>query len=98
MDSAPVSRPHREPPWRRNLLRRPAKPARHAGRLQTQVRRAFIGTGKAVPSTSELMEWVRPGVHRWSVYRAALGLCDHFQILDPLDRRNLLSTLPFQTF
>jgi hypothetical protein len=67
-----------------NLRLRPPKPALGNGRLQRQVRRAFLVHG-ALLSTSEILEWTyarkrllgeRIGDgHRWSVRRVCYALC-----------------------
>jgi hypothetical protein len=71
------------PTWRRNLRKRPAKPALGNGRLQRQVRRAFWVHGSPM-STSEILEWAYArqrafgerisGGHYWSVWRALMSL------------------------
>jgi hypothetical protein len=64
----------------RNLRRRPAKPALGRGRLQTQVRRAFIASGASALSASAIYDWCyarrrlmldKPLTtrHRYSVWR-----------------------------
>jgi hypothetical protein len=74
----------RIPTWRRNLRLRPAKPALGNGRLQRQVRRAFLALGGPL-STSEILEWtyarkrmlgerISDG-HRWSVRRVCYAMC-----------------------
>jgi hypothetical protein len=71
------------PAWCRNLRLRPPKPALGNGRLQRQVRRAFLVHGGPL-SASEILEWTyarkrmlgeRIGDgHRWSVRRALISI------------------------
>ena len=69
----------------RNLRRRPAKPALGRGRLQRQVRRAFIATAAPAISASEIYDWCyarrrlvlgKPLMtrHRYSVWRVLKAL------------------------
>jgi hypothetical protein len=69
----------------RNLRLRPLRPALGNGRLQRQVRRAFLALDGPL-STSELLEWtytrkrmlgnqITDG-HRWSMRRVCEAQCD----------------------
>jgi hypothetical protein len=68
--------PSRQSAKLRNLLRRPPAPAKDRGRLQRQIRRAFLVHGPVV-SSSVVYDWAfarRPQqrcsqLHRWSVVR-----------------------------
>jgi hypothetical protein len=69
-----------------NLERRPAAPARGRGRLQIQVRRAFLVSPTATVSASEIYTWAYPRRRllerhkplsqrlRWSVRRVLLQM------------------------
>jgi len=76
-DRGKVARsPSRQSAKLRNLLRRPSAPAKDRGRLQKQIRRAFLVHGPVV-SSSVIYDWAfarRPQqrcsqLHRWSVVR-----------------------------
>jgi hypothetical protein len=63
-----------------NLRLRPAKPALGRGRIQRQVRRAFIAADSPVLSSSEIYAWVYPGrvpgwLERWSVFTVLRVIC-----------------------
>jgi hypothetical protein len=64
-----------------NLRLRPSAPAKGNGRIQRQVRRAFLVAGKPVLSSSEVYRWVHPGkkapgwLERWSVFTVLRTMC-----------------------
>ena len=69
-----------------NLLRRPRAPAAGRGRLQVQIRRAFVG--REVLTSSEIYDSCyakrqidRP--YRWSVLRILLELADRVRRVPP---------------
>jgi hypothetical protein len=83
----------------RNLRLKPAKPALGRGRLQTQVRRAFITADTPVISASEIYDWCyarrrlllgKPLTtrHRYSVWRILVT------IADPVGRSDRVSGAP----
>jgi hypothetical protein len=63
-------------PWQRI-----SRPSLNNGPIQRRVRRAFLGTGSRLLSTSQLLEWThpRPGNkhnHRRSIRRVAERYCE----------------------
>lgn len=71
----------------RNLRHRPAKPALGRGRLQVQVRRAFITADAPAISASRIYDWCYPRRrlllgkplttrHRYSVWRILVTIAD----------------------
>jgi hypothetical protein len=64
-----------------NLRARPAKPALGNGRIQRQVRRAFLVADKPVLSSSDIYRWVYPNTSHpgwrqcWSVFTVLRVLC-----------------------
>jgi hypothetical protein len=73
-----------------NLQRRPHAPAAGRGRLQRQIKRAFLAAGDVVLSTIEVYDWAYPRHRaywrpmseavRWSVHRILR------QIAEPIGR------------
>lgn len=68
--------PNLNEPWRRNLQRRPARPAAGRGRLQRQIARCFYAHGD-IADSSKIYNWCaawpadkrRSQAHRWSIRR-----------------------------
>ena len=62
-------------PWHR-----PPTPSLNNGPVQRRIRRAFIGTGKPVLSTAELMRWThpRPGGNTHNHRRAIRGAAERY--------------------
>jgi hypothetical protein len=73
----------------RNLLLRPAAPARDRGRLQVQIRRAFMVGGPEI-SSSAIYDWTHCRVrrrlkrgHRYSVWRILITMADPIARVPP---------------
>src|SRR5262249_30875403 len=61
-------------------LHRPPTPSLDRGPIQRRVRRAFVGTGRAVLSTSQLLEWAYPRARgtRHDMRHAIRRVCERY--------------------
>jgi hypothetical protein len=73
-----------------NLRLRPHAPAAGRGRLQTQIRRAFIAANGVALSASTIYDWCYPRQRssiswgqRWSVRRICRQLCERVGCVGP---------------
>jgi hypothetical protein len=78
-------------PHHPNLRRRPHAPAKNRGRLQVQIRRAFVGAD--TQTSSAVYDWCFAGCrhrittrHRYSVWRLLVTIADPIGRADTIGR------------